>query len=119
MRPRNSPVAIASPGSDLEIAALGGAAFDPGAMGPAAELFERQRIEAGHRLRLQFEPQRPHHLMTEGAAGRVADRVFGGFEVAHGAHDVAEADAAALACKPIAAGGAADADEDAVAHQLL
>ena len=38
---------------------------------------------------------------------------------AHGAHDIAEADAAPLARQAIAAARAADADQDAVPHQLL
>src|SRR5258706_443571 len=57
--------------------------------------------------------------MAERAPRRIADRVLAGFEVAHGAHDVAEADAAALPRQPIAAARPADADEDTFAHQLL
>src|SRR6059036_2179226 len=57
--------------------------------------------------------------MSERAAGGIRDRVLAGFEPAHRAHDVAEADAPTLARQAIAATRAADADEDALAHQLL
>ncbi len=90
--------------------------LDPGAMRPAAEVLEGQRVEPAHRLFLQFDPERPDHLMAELTAGRVADRVLAGFEMAHGAHDVAEADAAPLPRQAIAAAGAADSPEDALAR---
>src|SRR5207253_10601341 len=88
-------------------------------MRPGAKVFEGQRVEPAHRLVLQFEPERADDLMTERAAGGIADRVFAGFEMAHRAHDVAEADAAALLRQAIAAARPADPDEDALAHQFL
>src|SRR5258708_15923649 len=57
--------------------------------------------------------------MAERAAGWIADRVLGGAEFAHRAHDVANADPAALARQPVAAARAANTDQDAVPHQLL
>src|SRR6185295_7251954 len=57
--------------------------------------------------------------MAEGAPRWIADRVFAGFEVTQGAHDIAEADAATLPGQAVAAAGPADADKDALAHQLL
>src|SRR5229473_6799330 len=127
--PANSPphcpivkfLALRAPAAllDLEIAALHHPALDPGAVRSGAEVFQGQRVEPAHRLVLQFEPERPDHLMPEGAAGRVADRVLAGFELAYRAHDVAEADAAALPGQAIAAARAADPNEDLLAHQLL
>src|SRR5438132_5675272 len=106
-------------GLDLEIAALAHAAGDPGAVRPGTKIFEGQRVEPAHRLFLQFEPERPDHLVPERAARRVADRVLPGFELAHRAHDIAEADSAALARQAIATARAADANKDLLAHQLL
>src|SRR5260370_36320633 len=93
--------------------------LDAGAVRPAAEVLEGQRIEPAHRLLLQFDPERPDHLMAELTAGRVADRVLAGFEMAHGAHDVAEADAAALPRQPVAAAGAWGSSDNGLAHRLL
>src|SRR6185437_6146536 len=105
--------------SDVEIAALDDTAGDAGGMGAAAQLVERQPVEAVHRLVLQLAPQGAHDLMAQRAAGGVIDRVVAGFELAHRAHDVAEADPPPLARQAIAAARPAYADEDAVAHQFL
>src|SRR5216684_4477939 len=127
--PANSPphcpivkfLALRAPAAllDLEIAALHHPARDPGAVRSGAEVFQGQRVEPAHRLFLQFEPERPDHLMPERASRRVADRVLAGFELAYRAHDIAEADAAALAGLAIAAARTADPDEDLLAHQFL
>src|SRR5206468_11961429 len=92
----------------------GAAARDPGAVGPGAELVESQRVEPAHRLVLQFEPERPHHPVAEGAARRAGDRIVAGFEAAHDPYDVAEADPMSFARQPIAAARPADADEHAL-----
>src|SRR5271166_1936124 len=57
--------------------------------------------------------------MAKRAASRIRDRVFCGFQSAHRAHDIAEADAAAFPRQAIAAGWATNADQDPVAHQFL
>src|SRR5437764_10856852 len=83
------------------------------------EILQGQRVEPFHHLLLEIEPQRADDLMTERAAGRVGDRIFRGLEPAQRTHDVAEADAPALAGEPIAAAGASDPEKDLVPHQLL
>src|SRR6266446_9139609 len=103
--------------SDFEIAAFGGSTSDAGAMRAAAQLLEGQRVEPPHHLFLQLHPERPHDLMAKGAAGGVADRILGGFEPAHRANDVTEADTAPLARQTIAAARALDPEEDLVADQ--
>src|SRR5262249_16053889 len=99
---------------NLEVAAFCGSAGDAGAVRAAAQLLEGQRVEPPHHLLLQLHPQRPHDLMAESTAGRVADRILGGFEPAHRTHDVTEADPPALARQTIAAARAADPEEDLV-----
>src|SRR5262249_709707 len=111
--------------SDLEIGAAGTAAADAGAVCAAAELFEGQRVEPLHHLLFEAEPHRAEEprgagdLVAEGATGRVIDRVLGGFELPHGAHDIAETDPPPLARQAIAAARAADPEQDFAPNQLL
>jgi hypothetical protein len=105
--------------SDLDITALGRSAGDPGTVCAAAQLLEGQRIEPPHHLLLELEPHRPHDLMPKCAAGRVADRILGGFEPADRTDNIAEADPPPLACKAIATARAADSEQDLVPYQLL
>src|SRR5689334_18781833 len=105
--------------SDFEIPGLRDAPLDAGAVGAGAQLVKGQRVEPLHRLFLQFDPERPDDPVPEFAAGRIAHRVLAGFELAHRAHDVSEADPAALARETVATARAANADQHAVAHQLL
>src|SRR5580704_16225459 len=57
--------------------------------------------------------------MTERAAAFRLDRIFDGFEFAHGAHDIADADPPPLARQAIAAARPPDPDQHLAAHQLL
>src|SRR5580700_7318471 len=82
--------------SNLEIAALDQPARDPGAVRPGTEVFEAQRVEPAHRLVFEFEPERADHLMSERASRGVLYRILAGFQLAYRAHDIAEADPAAL-----------------------
>src|ERR1051326_792560 len=86
------PTVRALLGSDLRIIGPGTATLDAGATRSRAEILQRHAVQLTHRLFLQFEPERPHDLMSEGAAGRVADRILGGFQPAPDPHDGADAD---------------------------
>src|SRR5437870_12738195 len=57
--------------------------------------------------------------MAESTAGRVADRILGGFESAHGPHDITETDPPPLARQTIAAARTADPEWDLVPDQPL
>src|SRR5579883_3190222 len=128
MRPRDWPhrrleatlvSAMPIAAADFKIAVFRNPPGDAGAMGARAEILDGQGVEPAHRLFLQFEPHRSHDLVAEHAAGRIADRIFGGLKPAHDADDLAKADAPPLAGEPIAAARTADADKNAVPHQLL
>src|SRR6516165_9875232 len=105
--------------SDLEITTVGSPAGDAGAVRAAAQLLKTQCVKPPHHLLLELEPYRPHDLMPERTAGRVADRILRGLELAYRADDVAEADSPPLTRQSIAAARPADPEQDLLPHQFL
>src|SRR5215472_5312760 len=71
--PSSSPRSLVS---NFEVGAFGHAAGNASPVRATTEVFQRQRVEPLHRLFVQLEPERPHDLVAEGAAGRIADRVI-------------------------------------------